>query len=75
MKIEKCGNITLINGDCMEFMQSQSDKSFDLAIVDPPYGIDYAAKPARSKHEKRIGIMIYQMIFILTNFSEFLINV
>lgn len=33
----------------MEFMQSQSDKSFDLAIVDPPYGIDYAAKPARSK--------------------------
>lgn len=32
MKIEKYGNITLINGDCMEFMQSQSDKSFDLAI-------------------------------------------
>lgn len=53
MKIEKCGNITLINGDCIEFMQSQSDKSFDLAIVDPPYGIDYAAKPARSKHEKK----------------------
>lgn len=53
MKIEKFGNITLINGDCMEFMQSQSDKSFDLAIVDPPYGIDYAAKPARSKHEKK----------------------
>lgn len=24
----------------MEFMQSQSDKSFDLAIVDPPYGIE-----------------------------------
>lgn len=39
MKIEKLGNITLINGDCMEFMQSQSDKSFDLAIVDPPYGL------------------------------------
>ena len=37
----------------MEFMQSQSDKSFDLAIVDPPYGIGYAAKPARSKHEKK----------------------
>ena len=38
-EIEKFGNITLINGDCMEFMQSQSDKSFDLAIVDPPYGL------------------------------------
>lgn len=24
----------------MEYMQSQSDKSFDLAIVDPPYGIN-----------------------------------
>lgn len=24
-----------------------------MAIVDPPYGIDYAAKPARSKHEKK----------------------
>lgn len=34
MKIEKCGNITLINGDCMEFMQSQSDKSFDLTIIE-----------------------------------------
>lgn len=31
----------------MEFMQSQSDKSFDLAIVDPPYGIDYAAEPGQ----------------------------
>lgn len=37
----------------MEFMQSQSDKSFDLAIVDPPYGIDYAAQPARAKHKKK----------------------
>ena len=39
MEIEKCGNITLINGDCMEFMQTQKDKAIDLAIVDPPYGI------------------------------------
>lgn len=26
--------------DCMEYMKSISDKFFDLAIVDPPYGID-----------------------------------
>ena len=39
MKIEKYGKITLINGDCMEYMLTQKDKSFDLAIVDPPYGI------------------------------------
>lgn len=53
MKIEKCGNITLINGDCMEFMQSQSDKSFDLAIVDPPYGIGISKNPVRQMHKKK----------------------
>lgn len=50
MKIEKCGNITLINGDCMEFMQSQSDKSFDLAIVDPPYGLGKRTVDGRGKN-------------------------
>jgi site-specific DNA-methyltransferase (adenine-specific) len=33
------GNATLYHGDCMELMASLDDKSFDLAIVDPPYGI------------------------------------
>jgi len=32
-------NIELLNTDCMEYMDSQPDNSFDLAIVDPPYGI------------------------------------
>ena len=27
------------NVDCMEYMRSLPDKSFDLAIVDPPYGM------------------------------------
>jgi site-specific DNA-methyltransferase (adenine-specific) len=27
------------NMDCMEYMRSLPDKAFDLAIVDPPYGI------------------------------------
>ena len=31
--------IKLLNMDCMEYMASQPDNSFDLAIVDPPYGI------------------------------------
>lgn len=31
------GNITLRLGDCMEFLPTLPDKSFDLAIVDPPY--------------------------------------
>ena len=32
--------IELINGDCMDYMRGLPDKCFDLAIVDPPYGID-----------------------------------
>lgn len=28
------------NMDCMEYMEQFSDKHFDLAIVDPPYGIN-----------------------------------
>lgn len=31
--------INLIHGDCMELMRSKPDKFYDLAIVDPPYGI------------------------------------
>jgi site-specific DNA-methyltransferase (adenine-specific) len=33
--------ITLLNIDCMQFMATLPDKAFDLAVVDPPYGINY----------------------------------
>lgn len=42
MKFEQLGNIKLYNGDCMEVMKTFKDKQFDLAIVDPPYGINFA---------------------------------
>ena len=32
--------IQFFNIDCIEFMKSKPDKCYDLAIVDPPYGID-----------------------------------
>ena len=32
-------DIKLFHGDCMAAMKEMKDKSFDLAIVDPPYGI------------------------------------
>ncbi len=35
--------IELHNVDCMEYMKSCKDKQFDLAIVDPPYGIGFSA--------------------------------
>ena len=43
MKFEQLGNIKLYNADCMEVMKTFKDKQFDLAIVDPPYGIGASA--------------------------------
>lgn len=39
MKEFRQGNIKLLNMDNMEYMATVPDKYFDLAIVDPPYGI------------------------------------
>src|SRR5574343_606905 len=38
-KIYEHDRIRLIQADCMAFMQSLPDKYYELAIVDPPYGI------------------------------------
>lgn len=42
MRKEIIGNATLYLGDCMEYMATLPDKAFELAIVDPPYGINHA---------------------------------
>ena len=39
MRIEHIGDATMILGDCMDYMATLEDKAFELAIVDPPYGI------------------------------------
>lgn len=41
--------VELLNIDCMEYMAGLPDKAFDLAIVDPPYGIDAAEKMGGEK--------------------------
>ena len=38
--------VNLYNEDCLQAMKAMQDKQFDLAIVDPPYGIDIADKLA-----------------------------
>jgi site-specific DNA-methyltransferase (adenine-specific) len=40
--VSRCPSINFFNVDCIEFMKSKPDKFYDLAIVDPPYGIDIA---------------------------------
>lgn len=44
-------NIT--NEDCMELMSRYDDNHFELAIVDPPYGIGISKNPIRQQHDKK----------------------
>ena len=52
------GSLDLRLGDCMEVMATFADGHFDLAVVDPPYGIgmgggaDWGTN-TRTKHEKK----------------------
>jgi site-specific DNA-methyltransferase (adenine-specific) len=48
-------NINLYNEDCLQAMKAMQDKQFDLAIVDPPYGIDIADKLANGWVSKAGG--------------------
>ena len=36
----KIHNLTSYNCDCMDLLKETPDKYYELAIVDPPYGID-----------------------------------
>ena len=44
--------VEILNVDCMEYMAGLPDKAFDLAIVDPPYGIN-VAKMAYTQEDNR----------------------
>ena len=45
--------INFHNIDCMEFMKSVPDKHYELAIVDPPYGIGEDGGKCRTRGSKR----------------------
>ena len=46
-------NLKIINADCMDIMKNYEDNYFDLAIVDPPYGIGISGqKKSISKNPK-----------------------
>lgn len=49
MRVEHIGDATLILADCMDIMHEMKDKKFQLAIVDPPYGIGEGAKKALTR--------------------------
>ena len=41
--VEKA-QISIYNEDCLQALKAMADKQFDLAIVDPPYGIGASSK-------------------------------
>ena len=45
--------IEMLNCDCMEYMAGLPDKAFDLAIVDPPYGIGASEKNSTDKKQTK----------------------
>ena len=48
-------SIELLHMDCMDYMRGLPDKAFDLAIVDPPYGIGECGKTNKSRAKLAIA--------------------
>ena len=58
---------TIINQDCLEYMKTLPDKSFDLIVTDPPYGMDFQSNHRQEKHDK----IANDLEFPLWIFDEF----
>jgi len=43
----------MLHADCMDYMATLPDNAFDLAIVDPPYGININNNMGRRKGDKK----------------------
>lgn len=52
-------NIQIYNMDCMEAIKEMPDKAFDLAIVDPPYGLGKRLSSGGGKHKNSIFRLQY----------------
>ena len=53
MEKKQIRNLNLFNGDNMEYMKNIPDKYYDLAVVDPPYGIGISNNPVRQMHKRK----------------------
>lgn len=66
--------IELFNEDCMDVMARYPDSYFDLACVDPPYGINVNTMNMGSrktvKPDKKNGIAKYQNKIISMSLNE-----
>ena len=42
----------LLHGDCLEFLKDIPDKSVDLILTDPPYGIGFQSNYRKQRFKK-----------------------
>lgn len=66
MELEKFGLITLANDDCINVIRTYPDNYFNLAIVDPPYGIGTdkpSKKPDKVKQRNGNYLSVTQPIY------------
>ena len=74
------GSLSFFNADNLEIMRGFKDNEFDLAIVDPPYGIDMAQelfkrgktckKNGYKEHLNKDWISKFQNKYTLMNYLE-----
>jgi site-specific DNA-methyltransferase (adenine-specific) len=78
MRREVIGGVELTCEDCMDLMKRYPDKYFDLAVVDPPYGIgqNWRKDPNSSfyRHNKsykneKIGAPYFSELFRVSDFQ------
>ena len=69
----KTENLDIRNMDCMELMRGYPDNHFDLAVVDPPYGINVNVSMGRRKGDKKSDYQEFDLA-IAESFSPRLIS-
>ena len=52
-KEEHFDRLSFYNGDCMDLLKQTPDKYYDLALVDPPYGINVNVSMGRRNGDKK----------------------
>lgn len=81
MNFEQLSTIKAYNADCMQIMKQYPDKYFDLAIVDPPYGlgidgqrksINKTTKYNRKEHKSKGWDNSIPELGYLQSYSEYL---
>lgn len=43
---------TIIHGDCLDVLKTLPDKSIDLVVTDPPYGVEWQSHRRKELHKK-----------------------